>query len=545
MKTQFVSALSLLLISQIFAGEALRAGEGFATNARSSCTTGSLTLTARSGTDVGCERFGSASKVIELEIAGGSPPYQIASPQLSGLLPQGPTFDSRFQVPHPGVGTYTFTVTDAAGTSQQLSLDVTTEPADVGPRLEVVHQQNPSFPSCQDGSITIAGSGAFPSFSYRWDPPISGSDPTLTGLTPGIYSVIVSDSLGCAIRETIELACDCPDPADPTLGCPDRWPGDISIRSDLDFTPYLPSHFASLPPPQGKARSPFSFKGSVPGSAYEIFLMAPRGAVRIAVPVDLRPGDAVSGSVEVTSARGEKDGLFKNLRLAVGGREFPLSAGAWSTEIDAAAAGSELELSLRSAKGKVFAETAVPILETRSPGPAGGFYVPGAARGGRLLAVVGEFDGDLSTTEAALDGQPARVVAETPRLLTFALPSEWGRGLLVVKEAGRCVSGRLQVLGLNLESSKPALRKGDRARLELSVTGLEGLDRDVEIELSNQEPSIVELAGGDRQKITIRPADVRAGGEFSWSQGLRARKNGVGKFQATVAAGWIALSPCG
>lgn len=106
-----------------------------------------------------------------------------------------------------------------AGTFQLLALETSTGCADtasfvlVDPQplsLSVVNQKNPSCQLQNDGSISVIGSGGVggPNYNYTW-----GADPSVAlppgsnqqNLTPGTYTVTMTDGNGCKDSLTIPL----------------------------------------------------------------------------------------------------------------------------------------------------------------------------------------------------------------------------------------------------------------------------------------------------------------------------------------------------
>ena len=56
------------------------------------------------------------------------------------------------------------------------------------------------------GTITATPSGGLAPFSYQWDDPNSQTNSVATGLAAGIYTVTVTDNLGCAVNDTASVS---------------------------------------------------------------------------------------------------------------------------------------------------------------------------------------------------------------------------------------------------------------------------------------------------------------------------------------------------
>ena len=63
----------------------------------------------------------------------------------------------------------------------------------------------------QDGTATVSVTGGYQPLSFVWSDASGQTTPTATGLPEDMYSVVVTDSLGCTLTETVEV--------EPTVGC--------------------------------------------------------------------------------------------------------------------------------------------------------------------------------------------------------------------------------------------------------------------------------------------------------------------------------------
>lgn len=96
-------------------------------------------------------------------------------------------------------GTYTITVTDANG-CELLKTVTIEEPA---PILLSLQKSNPTCIS--GGNATVSAIGGTPSYSYKWNTSPEQSNMTASGLSPGTYSVTVTDLNNCQSTESITL----------------------------------------------------------------------------------------------------------------------------------------------------------------------------------------------------------------------------------------------------------------------------------------------------------------------------------------------------
>jgi gliding motility-associated-like protein len=94
-------------------------------------------------------------------------------------------------------GTYTITVTDAAGC-------ITAETVVIGQPTQILLNETISSATCgnTDGGISLAVTGGSGVYSYAWTPAtISGANPS--GIYGGSYSVVVTDDQGCSTTQAI------------------------------------------------------------------------------------------------------------------------------------------------------------------------------------------------------------------------------------------------------------------------------------------------------------------------------------------------------
>ncbi len=92
-------------------------------------------------------------------------------------------------------GSYTCTVTDAAGCSNTYPITVNTTP---GGTAAISSFANVKCHGASNGTATVTMGGTVsPPFTYAWTPVSAGTSATAVNLGPGTYSVVVTDSHGC------------------------------------------------------------------------------------------------------------------------------------------------------------------------------------------------------------------------------------------------------------------------------------------------------------------------------------------------------------
>ena len=132
---------------------------------------------------------GDSTGVVAVAPTGGTPQYSY----------QWSTGDTAAMVSNLPAGSYSVMVTDSVGCTATDTLLVT-EPPVLGDSLSFTE------PVCNgeaNGSIDLTAYGGTPGLSYLW----SNGDTTqdLSNLAAGIYSVVITDSLGCSLEDSVQL----------------------------------------------------------------------------------------------------------------------------------------------------------------------------------------------------------------------------------------------------------------------------------------------------------------------------------------------------
>jgi gliding motility-associated-like protein len=146
------------------------------------------TLTLDNTTDIDCH--GNATGSIFISTTGGNAPYSYlwnpgAVSQLEDLT----------GVP---AGTYTLIVTDADGCSNTISASLS-ESDELSATLSSV---NSTCGIC-NASATVSGSGGAGSYTYVWS--TGATTATVNNLCAGVYTIEISDALGCSVNETVVI----------------------------------------------------------------------------------------------------------------------------------------------------------------------------------------------------------------------------------------------------------------------------------------------------------------------------------------------------
>lgn len=262
----------------------------------------------------------------------------------------------------------------------------------------------------------------------------------------------------------------------------------------------------------------------------------PQGLVRIYLPDDMAAGDTVSGTVYVEpmgSNEEERDanlGLLQKMAVSIDGDAGVVTG--TRLVLRPLSKGEKLERSLRVrvTDGREFsAPLQVGALRTDRNAR---FDIPDISPAGRPVLIFGPFDGDTNNTRADFGGKDAVVLAETPRGCVVQIdPSYVGPRKLILNEAGEQITKIVVLPRLTLSAPKTSLARGERTKLTVRVTGLEGLGAStypIAIELTNRSPSVIEIE--DPVNFGIESKDVRGG---QWSRTIEVHALGQGAYVVT------------
>jgi|GEM_PF-851677 len=143
-------------------------------------------------TDVAC--FSGNDGAIDLTVTNGLAPLLVAWQGPNGFTSNSQDINSLF------AGTYTLAISDAAGCITLDTFEITQPDA---PLWVNAIPTNVSCNGGADGSIDVTVTGGFTPYTYSWSNLAVTED--INNLTAGSYTVMVTDSNGCTITETVVI----------------------------------------------------------------------------------------------------------------------------------------------------------------------------------------------------------------------------------------------------------------------------------------------------------------------------------------------------
>jgi gliding motility-associated-like protein len=160
-----------------------------------------LQANVSSKNDVEC--YGDSTGSAAITVTGGSGPFTYL------WMPGAYTSSSMTGL---SAGNYTVSVIDNGACSQSTMVSFTiNQPSDsiaISLTPSSINAFNLSCFGSNDGSIASTISGGTPPYNYTWSGPngFSSSNPTISSLQAGFYSLMISDQNGCTASDTITLA---------------------------------------------------------------------------------------------------------------------------------------------------------------------------------------------------------------------------------------------------------------------------------------------------------------------------------------------------
>lgn len=207
---------------------------------------------------------------------------------------------------------------------------------------------------------------------------------------------------------------------------------------------------------------------------YVVSFRTAEGEVKVFLPDDTAGGDTVSASLFAYPAGATEAAKSKNLSLLnsytvhAGGQNAHVRDRGMTINIPRNMSGSSLRITLRGPSNRELSRASVLVKLPGSYAERPGvptpfdFECPLIGQAGRLVEIIGPFDGDFATTELKIGGKRAYMLAESPRKLVFEAPPDVsGSTELVLNENGVVVKRPftcLRVVKIGEEASSPAAR---------------------------------------------------------------------------------------
>jgi hypothetical protein len=278
-------------------------------------------------------------------------------------------------------------------------------------------------------------------------------------------------------------------------------------------------------------------------SGLQRVIFTTRRGIKIFVnlPQDLRAGETSSGSVfgeasgKTDAERAAGNEELRSYVIEIAGQKIPPSGRTFELSIPATGLNDEnSEVVLRDQKGKELAREKFEV-SRQAASVRTDVRFP-AAQLGEMLQVGCSCDGVMAGSDyIKVGGQTSLPIAESPRARwAFNTNPATGAAEIEINERSQVIKGKLNILGLKLSALKTGLLKGEQTTLTIELSGLEDLKEPLPLRLENQTPDVLTMAPSNVQELTIKPAEVRAGGKYITQRTLTGIRVGNFHIEGTV-----------
>lgn len=273
----------------------------------------------------------------------------------------------------------------------------------------------------------------------------------------------------------------------------------------------------------------------------------PKGKVTVTLPEKTHAGDVISGTVIAEPKGKNKKQKTKNKNVLNGyvvelvKKKNPVKKEKVTWKIPGVCKKNEIPLILRNEKGEVLRSGLLSVIEKTKDDPVlkalngTDFQIPGYLRGGEPEMISGIFDGDLQNSSIIIDEKEIEILAESPSEIFFKAPSDIkGKALVDVFENDKKLREEVNVIHLNMEAKRLSLRKGEQTTVSIEISGIEKLNCEIPLCISNLSSENIKLDGGDYQMMFIKPASIRGKNSFRIETGVKAIGSGGFSISAEI-----------
>lgn len=297
------------------------------------------------------------------------------------------------------------------------------------------------------------------------------------------------------------------------------------------------------------------------------------GRIIVNLPDDIRAGDTISGTV-FTEPKGSTDeekaknqGVLNGTVLDLGGTTIQAERPTfiWTPQIPQPNTPVRYELKIVEVLGQPtprgmtqsgafitsnpnMTPPALPLgaVITADPKMTPTFVIPQLGQQGRPIVITGPFDGNSSNTALNFNRDFEKntesvsggfgQLAESPRTAVFRASTNFtGPVAVTLKEGSVETKGTYRNVGVNLSAPKTNLLKGERTTLTVQVSGLEGITKDVPLQLDSK--GVITMAGGNSQSLRSTPAEVNRDGTYTTTRAITGQQAGAFSVTGTVVTG--------
>ncbi|OUR93923.1 hypothetical protein A9Q87_04230 [Flavobacteriales bacterium 34_180_T64] len=257
-----------------------------------------------------------------------------------------------------------------------------------------------------------------------------------------------------------------------------------------------------------------------------------KGEISIYIPAH-NENEHITVSISIVADGNSRNKIKKNsntleqFQLTYGG--IPISLQSKNYYLNTAELKNNV-LSLSNEKGTFLASSKI-IFPSQNKTSITTAQIPPYMTAGQSGKISTSLDGISSNTSVSINNENVAILAESETNLFFEVPSNIrGISQLQVQNDGQTIEEEVNVLALEISVERLNLMRGETTSLLIQVSGLEGLQTEVPITITNESPTNISLEGGNNQEITIQPN----GDIYELSQTITATQGGSFSVSATI-----------
>jgi len=263
------------------------------------------------------------------------------------------------------------------------------------------------------------------------------------------------------------------------------------------------------------------------GLSTTIFNMS-LGKITVYIP-EHAANETISGTIYIdpqgnSERKRQKNKVeLKAYKLSLGNKSISLQSATFQLS---APVQSNNQLQLLNTKGKVIFKSVIntnPSNTTSRPTT----YIPEYMVSGNPVKITSPCDGNLENNSLLINNTNVPILAESESGVFFKAPANSnGSSELIFTNEGTTIETSVHVLGLDLSVGRTNLMRGETTNLFINVSGLQGLETNVPMDISNNSPSNITLEGGNTQQLLINPSSDAPSGNYSTNLSIRALQRG-------------------
>ncbi len=249
------------------------------------------------------------------------------------------------------------------------------------------------------------------------------------------------------------------------------------------------------------------------------------GSVKVYLP-DNSKNQLVSGTIkiEANSPKNKSKDLeqLKKYSLSIADQTVSLQSNHFKINTT-----NNINMALLNEKGKTIGQTQ-NVSKNKDDNICSTTCIPAYIVAGYPARIkCNDLDGDLTNNSVYINNKSLILLAESESDLFFETPDNLkGEQQLQFFNADTKFEEHINVLQLDVSAKKLNLLKAESTTLHISISGLDGLDTDIPLTITNNSPSNITLDGGNNQQLIINPNVDANGGNFTLTQHIQAIQSG-------------------